>query len=69
MLKVYDRSGREVITLVNENLQPGIYKSTFYTKGLASGIYTYQLQADGFAEAKKTHASPLTCSIDPDFFS
>jgi subtilisin-like proprotein convertase family protein len=52
-LKVYDMLGREVRTLVNENLQPGSYAVTFDASGLASGLYLYRLQAGAFAETKK----------------
>jgi subtilisin-like proprotein convertase family protein len=53
LLKVYDLLGREVATLVNENLQPGSYEVTFDASGLASGLYLYRLQAGAFAETKK----------------
>lgn len=39
-LKIYDMLGREVETLINENLKPGIYETPFNTPaGLSSGIY------------------------------
>jgi photosystem II stability/assembly factor-like uncharacterized protein len=44
-LKVYDILGRELRTLVNENLQAGSYEVTFDATGLASGVYLYRLQA------------------------
>ncbi|MGQ9820157.1 MAG: T9SS type A sorting domain-containing protein, partial [Candidatus Kapaibacteriales bacterium] len=44
-LKVFDAMGREVATLVNEELAPGTYERTFDAKGLASGVYFYQLRA------------------------
>jgi hypothetical protein len=46
-LKVYDESGKEVATLVNENLKAGSYNFEFVTDGLASGIYFARLTADG----------------------
>jgi ligand-binding sensor domain-containing protein len=52
-LKVYDVLGREVRTLVNENLQPGSYETTFDATGLASGVYFYRLHAGQFVEMKK----------------
>ena len=52
-LKVYDNSGREVKTLVNEYKQAGYYKSVFDGSGLASGIYFYKLSADNFNQTKK----------------
>jgi len=52
-LKVYDVLGREVRTLVNENLQVGSYETMFDATGLASGMYLYRLQAGSFVEMKK----------------
>jgi hypothetical protein len=52
-LKVYDISGREVATLVNEEQPPGHYKMTFDAAGFASGIYLYKLQTEKFSEIKK----------------
>jgi hypothetical protein len=42
-LIVYDLLGREVSTLVNEQLQPGSYEVTFDAGNLGSGIYFYKL--------------------------
>ena len=53
MLKVYDIIGREIETLVNENLKPGIYEVKFDGSKLASGVYFYKLQAGDFHETKK----------------
>ena len=52
-LKVFDILGREVQTLVNNVQAPGEYSITFDAKNLASGMYLYQLKADGFMETKK----------------
>jgi hypothetical protein len=52
-LKVYDILGKEVATLVNEQLAPGSYETTFEAKGLASGVYFYRLQAGGYVQTKK----------------
>ncbi len=51
-LKVYDLLGKEVKTLVNENMNPGRYKVDFDGSGLASGIYFYKIEADGFTVTK-----------------
>ena len=40
---VYDITGHEIQTLVNERLQPGTYETSFNGSQLASGIYFYQL--------------------------
>ena len=43
LLKVYDILGREVQTLVNESLQPGIYEVDFDGNNFSSGVYYYTL--------------------------
>jgi hypothetical protein len=53
LLKVYDVLGREVATLVNENLAPGSYQAIFDARSLSSGIYFYRLQVGGFVETRK----------------
>ena len=52
-LKVYDILGREVTTMVNEELDTGFYEIDFNASQLASGIYLYQLKAGSFIETKK----------------
>lgn len=52
-LLVYDISGREVRTLVNENIQAGLYQISFITEGLTSGIYLYRMISGDFSETKK----------------
>ncbi|MCU0372363.1 MAG: M28 family peptidase [Ignavibacteria bacterium] len=52
-LKVFDITGREVQTLINENLQAGTYEVTFDGSGLSSGMYFYQLRAGNFIATKK----------------
>ncbi len=52
-LIVYDLLGREVETLVNEIKMPGTYEAGFDASSLASGVYFYRLQADGFVQTKK----------------
>lgn len=46
-LKIYDILGKEVTTLVNENLKPGEYETTFDGINLPSGIYFYSVYSDG----------------------
>jgi len=53
MLRVYDITGREVRILVNEKLSAGSYSYDFNASELPSGVYFYQLQAEGFMETKK----------------
>jgi hypothetical protein len=52
-LKVFDVLGREVATLVNVELQPGIYQATFDGAHLASGVYLYQLRAGDFVQTQR----------------
>jgi len=52
-LKVFDVLGREVTTLVNEEMRPGSYEVTWDAAGFPSGVYFYQLQAGNFVETKK----------------
>ena len=57
-LKVYNILGKEIATLVNEKLQPGMYETQFpnnkYTNNqIPSGIYFYKLIAGDFVETKK----------------
>ncbi len=50
---VYDITGREVQTLVNENMKPGVYEVTFEGSGFTSGVYFYKLQTENFTETKR----------------
>ena len=52
-LVVYDMLGREVATLVNENLVPGTYKSKFDASRLSSGTYIYTLTSGTFKMSQK----------------
>jgi photosystem II stability/assembly factor-like uncharacterized protein len=52
-LKVYDVTGREIMTLVNEKLQTGSYEYNFEANGLSSGAYFYKLTAGDFSSVKK----------------
>jgi hypothetical protein len=52
-LKIYDITGREIQTLVNEKLNPGTYEVTFDGSNFASGVYFYQLRTGEFVNTKK----------------
>lgn len=52
-LKVYDYTGREVASLVNQEVKAGTYNVQFNALGLSSGVYFYTLATDGFKETKK----------------
>jgi hypothetical protein len=52
-LKIFDILGREVATLVNDELEAGFHQSTFDASKFASGIYFYRIQAGNFTATKK----------------
>lgn len=52
-LKVYDATGKEAASIINNELGSGIYKVDFNAGKLASGVYFYRLVTDGFSDVKK----------------
>ncbi len=52
-IAVYDISGKEIMILVNQTFQPGLYETYFDGSQLTSGVYFYKLITDGFTETKK----------------
>ena len=52
-IKVYDMLGCEVALLTNEQKTAGTYSVNFDADGLASGVYSYRIQAGNFVQAKK----------------
>ena len=52
-LKIYDIEGREIETLVNQNMEAGIYEFIWDASKFASGIYFYRLFAGDFSSIKK----------------
>ena len=52
ILKVYDLLGREVATLVDEELAPGPHSATWNASGFASGMYSYTLRAGSFVQTR-----------------
>lgn len=52
-LVVFDIMGREVATMVNENLNAGSYTADFNASMLSSGIYFYKLITADFTDTKK----------------
>jgi len=52
-LKIYDILGREVTTLLNENLHPGTYHITWDASAQPSGVYYYRLTSGLYSETKK----------------
>jgi hypothetical protein len=45
--------GKEVATIVSEQMPAGNYTRQWNANNLASGIYFYRLQAGSFTETKK----------------
>ncbi|HJY63624.1 MAG TPA: ammonia-forming cytochrome c nitrite reductase subunit c552 [Ignavibacteria bacterium] len=57
-IKIYDITGREVKTLVNQKMIPGTYKVDWQSdnnagKIVSSGVYFYRIIAGGFTDTKK----------------
>ena len=52
-LKVYDVLGREVATLVAENLTAGEHRIQWNASGIAGGVYFYRLQAGKYNQTQK----------------
>lgn len=52
-MKIFDILGREVKTLVNENLKAGEYEVSFTAANLPGGVYFYRLQTADFTETRK----------------
>lgn len=52
-LGVYDVLGKEVATLVNEQLKPGTYEVEWDGSNYPSGVYFYKIISGDFVETKK----------------
>nr|HMS66444.1 T9SS type A sorting domain-containing protein [Ignavibacteria bacterium] len=52
-IKLFDISGKEVETIVNEVKTAGYYTINFNASSLPSGIYFYTLNADNYSAVKK----------------
>ena len=53
ILKVYDISGKEVQTLVSNDLSSGSYSVNFNASKHTSGVYFYRLEVGDYVEVKK----------------
>jgi hypothetical protein len=51
-LRVYDQLGREVITIIDNYLNSGLYETDFHAQNLSSGIYFYELNVSGTRQRK-----------------
>jgi agmatine deiminase len=52
-LKIYDISGREVLTITSAQLNSGSYSYEWNASSYSSGIYFYKLEAKDFTSVKK----------------
>lgn len=52
-LKVFDLLGREVATIISDELPTGNYTRQWNAANIPSGVYFYRLQAGSFIETKK----------------
>lgn len=52
-MTIYDMSGKEISTLINEQLQPGMYELEWDASNYPSGTYFYRLSSDGFSDSKR----------------
>lgn len=52
-LSIFDVLGRKILTLLNQELQAGIYKVDWNAPNYPSGIYYYSLETRGYFKTKK----------------
>lgn len=52
-LTVFDLLGREIATLVNEQLKAGTYTITWDARNIPSGVYFYRLQSGNYSETMR----------------
>jgi hypothetical protein len=52
-LKLYDTAGKEILTLIDEEKQKGVYEYKFNASSLPSGIYFYNISIGSYSVTKK----------------
>ncbi len=52
-ITVFDITGKNIATLVNQNVNAGSYEINFNASHLSSGAYFYRLETSSFTETKK----------------
>ena len=52
-LIIYDMLGRELMTLISEELTAGYYHYQFNAENIHSGVYFYKLQTSNYSETKR----------------
>ncbi len=53
VLKVYDLLGREVATLIDDQVKPGRYQASFGGDRFGSGVYVYSIRMGDFRSARQ----------------
>jgi hypothetical protein len=53
VIKIYNILGSEVMELVNDKKEAGVYEVEFNADNLSSGTYIYKINADNFVQTKK----------------
>ena len=53
VIKIYNILGSEVMELVNDKKEAGVYEAEFNASNLSSGTYIYKISADDFVQTKK----------------
>jgi hypothetical protein len=52
-LKVFDMLGREVASIISQELPAGTYARQWNAGKMSSGVYFYRLQAGSFTQTKR----------------
>ena len=52
-IKVYDITGKEIATLLNDNKEAGTYSINFNASKLSSGVYFYKITSESFVQIRK----------------
>lgn len=52
-LRILNVLGKQIATLVSENLPAGTHQAVWDAQGMASGVYFYRLQAGPFSQTRK----------------
>jgi len=52
-IKVFDMLGKEISTMVSQQLQPGTYEAEWDASAYSSGIYYYKITSGSFTQTKK----------------
>jgi len=53
ILTIYNMNGQVVERLVNQKQEPGFYSVNWDARNVSTGVYFYQIRADGFQQVKK----------------